>query len=424
MKLVITSIGFVALFLVWSGSSIAATYYVKKTGSDSYSCTQILSESTPASTINKALNCVGTGAGAGAGHIVQVHTGTYSEAINNNMPGGASWSAPFTLMAKPGETVLIRPGSGSFVIDLARSSTKYVVIKGLILDGTGITSQVIKWRFSSSTGIASFVRIEGNEIRNANPSSGLLLNEATTGNEIIGNWIHHNGGPTTSQSHGIYNTAPNTLVKGNIIEDNYCKNVTFQHASGTVTTSNGIIQDNIIRRAGKLVRNGESCGTKANINLGEGNDILVFNNVISDGSGAGIAVQSQTNRTKLFNNTIYDNAQEAISIIYPSSQNLEIKNNIFWGNGSNSVNNKAGISFSQSNNLTSDPKFANVTSGDFRLQSGSPAIDKGVAIGAVTTDFDGVKRPQGLGYDIGAFEFRGTTVETPATPSNLQVTAY
>ena len=37
--------------------------------------------------------------------------------------------------------------------------------------------------------------------------------------------------------------------------------------------------------------------------------------------------------------------------------------------------------------------------------AGSPAIDNGSSIGAPTVDFDGHSRPQGAGYDIGAFVY-------------------
>jgi hypothetical protein len=44
--------------------------------------------------------------------------------------------------------------------------------------------------------------------------------------------------------------------------------------------------------------------------------------------------------------------------------------------------------------------------GVYRLKAKSPAIDAGTTTGAPRTDFDGVRRPQGRGIDIGAFEWR------------------
>ncbi|MEK7147067.1 MAG: choice-of-anchor Q domain-containing protein, partial [Patescibacteria group bacterium] len=61
---------------------------------------------------------------------------------------------------------------------------------------------------------------------------------------------------------------------------------------------------------------------------------------------------------------------------------------------------------------------------DFHLQSSSPAIDKGVYLALVIKDFDGTIRPQGFGYDIGAYEYTsGTTSDTtpPAAPTGIRV---
>jgi hypothetical protein len=44
--------------------------------------------------------------------------------------------------------------------------------------------------------------------------------------------------------------------------------------------------------------------------------------------------------------------------------------------------------------------------GDYHLQSGSPAIDRGTSFGALSTDLDGNERPVGVGYDIGSFEYQ------------------
>jgi hypothetical protein len=54
--------------------------------------------------------------------------------------------------------------------------------------------------------------------------------------------------------------------------------------------------------------------------------------------------------------------------------------------------------------VTRDPLFVSPATGDFRLSSGSPAIDVGTTRGAPDHDLDGYLRPQGAGVDIGAYE--------------------
>jgi hypothetical protein len=52
-------------------------------------------------------------------------------------------------------------------------------------------------------------------------------------------------------------------------------------------------------------------------------------------------------------------------------------------------------------------------SGDYRLNSTSPAIDAGSGDGAPSIDRDGITRPQGSGWDLGCYEYSdATSVET------------
>jgi hypothetical protein len=58
-----------------------------------------------------------------------------------------------------------------------------------------------------------------------------------------------------------------------------------------------------------------------------------------------------------------------------------------------------------SSNLALGPEaFIDAAGHDYELAPGSPAIDAGVALSEVTVDRLGVGRPQGRGYDVGAYE--------------------
>lgn len=53
-------------------------------------------------------------------------------------------------------------------------------------------------------------------------------------------------------------------------------------------------------------------------------------------------------------------------------------------------------------NIAADPLF--VGNGDYRLQAYSPCIDTGTSVGAPDIDIEGIPRPQGCGYDMGAYD--------------------
>ena len=148
---------------------------------------------------------------------------------------------------------------------------------------------------------------------------------------------------------------------------------------------------------------------------------VVSNNVIY-GNGDASVLTTSASGVMFYNNTVsgkmYLNSETGVSF-YP--QHWTVKNNIFTGTSGAawSAANSSSITSSVFTNnlywkvtsnsgeaaLSADPKF--VSSTDFHLQSGSAAIDSGFNLGSVVpTDFDGIVRSQGAGYDIGAFEFK------------------
>jgi hypothetical protein len=66
-----------------------------------------------------------------------------------------------------------------------------------------------------------------------------------------------------------------------------------------------------------------------------------------------------------------------------------------------------------------NPLFAAPAADDYHIQADSPAIDAGMNVG-VTTDLEGTHRPQGSGYDIGAYEFT-PALELWGVPANQTI---
>jgi pectate lyase len=112
---------------------------------------------------------------------------------------------------------------------------------------------------------------------------------------------------------------------------------------------------------------------------------------------------------------------------------LTAENNIYYG--SSTYNYQTGVpsasygvypDFEGVGSFNSNPQFVDAVNGDFSLQSTSPAIDAGTSSvsSVVTKDFLGISRPQGSGYDIGAYEYAENTpvdILAPASPGGLSV---
>src|SRR5208283_2532222 len=92
-------------------------------------------------------------------------------------------------------------------------------------------------------------------------------------------------------------------------------------------------------------------------------------------------------------------------------------NNIFYGGGRPPLNSNIKDS------IAVDPKLTSLSlaNPNFHLQPGSPAINAGVPVTGLATDFDGVPRPEGSAFDIGAYQYvsQGPTMTLSASPASL-----
>jgi hypothetical protein len=128
--------------------------------------------------------------------------------------------------------------------------------------------------------------------------------------------------------------------------------------------------------------------------------------------------------------------------IFCDNASASVINTIIWGNTANGMPNtiylknsgSVSVSYSDieggwagSGNIDSDPQFVMPSywddagtvedvfddvwmPGDFHLQATSPCIDTGTANNAPGNDIEGTLRPQGAGYEMGAYEYAPATL--------------
>jgi hypothetical protein len=131
--------------------------------------------------------------------------------------------------------------------------------------------------------------------------------------------------------------------------------------------------------------------------------------------GQGIIVYRGPNH-KLYNNTIYKATGEGILVVTGS---VSVINNLLVGNNggraqtsfsgtvtstNNAYSNTFGSSCTNCVSGLSAATFADAAGNNLHLVSGSAAIDRGTSEATFSNDKDGAGRPQGAGWDIGAYE--------------------
>lgn len=325
-------------------------------------------------------------------------------------------------VAGPGDTVIVGPGvytGASRLVSLNKGGTAGAWItfrsepKGAaILDG-GDGKSLEAWYFGRGVG---YVRVEGFEIRNFGEHGFDSYGGGVHDLMIVGNHVHHIGRNCTDTSNGRTGAS---LGAGT-------RRVTFD---GNVWHDIGRLAPG---ERGCLPRTKNYQNHDHGIYVADADEITIMNNVFH-AFARGWAVHRYSSRGSLshglaiLNNTfVGQNPYRPGQIILATpTVGVRIENNIFHGPktgaiyfenlrlngaavrnnlthaGSIKVGRPKGVSFSR-NWENTDPRL--VGENDLRLRSDSPAIDVGLTLREVTHDADGLPRPQGNGYDLGAYE--------------------
>jgi hypothetical protein len=395
-------------------------------------------------------------------------TSYYVDSVNgNDANSGTSTDRPWRTLAPvrsrafaPGDRIHLRRGSswsGGLVI--SRSGTQGNPIT-FTTYGTGNRPVITNpggWANVEITG--NWIVLEGLLIRNT-PEAGVAIRgernvvrdievtDAGSGVTIRGRYnlvtqsYFHNlkmvkntpGGDDDYGAVGVWLHAGDNEISYNRMINLRAPSYDYGHDGGGVelygsNVSNNNIHHNYIENADGVIEIGGRSGSAAN-------NIVAYN-VLVNNHGRVLTVHlsgtygATVTNFRFENNTVVESNANNLGLFWfsanPSSSAINMRNNIFYKNGG-TISNRDGYAHTHNlyyltggaslggislgaNEQIADPRFVSLSGRDFRLQSGSPAIDRGVNLNH-TRDYNNAVVPQGSAPDLGAFEFSAAAVPT------------
>jgi hypothetical protein len=316
---------------------------------------------------------------AAPGVTIYLRGGTYrtgatfgTSADTWNISRSGSPTAQITILAYPGEKPIIKGH--------VRISGSYQRIAGLIFEG-GLSRDPGSANERREVQVAikdcHHIIFEENEVRNNDYHAGIYLS-GVNNIEVVRSYIHDNGrfsltqdpvsgSSTYNVDHGLYWGSTNG--GGNVIS-----NSVFEHNRGY-----GI----------QLYPSASDIEVRQNTMVGNGN--------------SGLVISSGSDRIKVTNNVSAYNERNKQIRVQSGSSNL-VTTNLVWSVSSNLAGIENTVASKVSGTIVADPRFVDRLNHNYHLQGNSPAIGAGRSLSSVVNDYDGVRRPAGHGYDLGAFQ--------------------
>lgn len=354
-------------------------------------------------------------------------------------PAGTSGTGPITVMGYPGEDVFINNvytpgtyGAGIRSADSARQAIgcgAWMTFANLRVE-SGREEGVFNTEKGDANPSGSHWRVVNNEMTSStavnNPDAkGAGVSGGGAGNYWVGNYVHDiydkADGVTDLENHGFYVQGDGPYeIAYNQIENIYGGNgINVYNPYGTSSYVN--FHDNVIKGVAKH---------GLNIVNGAASGMTFYNNVVYDTDYYCLRLSSLNfSGAKIYNNTFYNcdikgggyngaivNDWQPLTssmvtlynnIVYPYSNRRYVSGTFGAGMFSNNLyyNGTDGLPANEPGQIVGNPSFVSLGT-NLKLSAGSPAIDAGSSAvsSVVATDILNTSRPQGAGYDIGAYE--------------------
>jgi hypothetical protein len=370
----LSSTGATSITITLTGSSVPTTIYVSTSGNDGSGNG---SGSSPYLTLSKAISVIQSSCGAST---VYVAAGTYNDinvsiiTDNVTIEGDAN-----------GNTIFEGNNYQNRFLTIEGSN---ITIKNLKIQKYGLSYS--NCNISGTCGGGAMVIGDGStSISNVILEKVIFYDNFNDGSSGDGGALHIQ-----------YDV--NTTI-------NKCKFIQNYTGAPSTTSSNTYNNGGAVYVEGEVIFN--NCEFYRNISKGYGSAVYVdgllaeadfYHSTISNNNSRGNygAVTVSGGFLSLYNSIAYNNLFSSNSLgndFYESSGLLISSYSCYRDD----YNNRSNIS----NSLTSDPLFTDEANNDFSLQSTSPVIDAGISSYSLADDITGLSRPQGSGYDMGAYEF-------------------
>ena len=312
---------------------------------------------------------------------------------------------------------------------------------------------------------------------NSGNSAGAILNEpTTTGTLTVNNCTFSGNTANSARAGAIANYGSDMTITNCTFSGNTANNggaIYFPDTPAPSNTANNVITNCVFSNntssqdGGAIIGDANATVTGCVFNqnsasrygtfafYGDNGFSHVFTNCLFTGNTAnyGAAICINGNKTLLGGLTVMNCTFAGNTLltgglggaIYTRRTSLAsgaifaVTNCILWGNAGNEIDRPSGttyplptVSYSDidqtgyagtiSNSIDQDPQFVNPATGNYDIKGTSPCINTGTSVGAPANDIAGTTRPQGAGYDMGAYEYSlalDTTAITLASFSAL-----
>ncbi len=426
---------FSLVIFFWFNSSAQNKYYVSENGNDNNNG---LTPQTAFATLQHAADLVSSG------DSVLVLNGNY---VGFDIRTNGSQSLPTVFKAIENNVVIDQRNSvtpdginienisrividGFEVMDQPRAGIRIVLSDFVIIRNNYCHNN---YRWGIFTGFTDDITIENNSCSFSEDEHGIYLSNSSDRAIIRNNHSYNNNGCGIHMngdiSMGGDGIISNAVVEGNIIHDN-------GYGGGSAINMDGVQNSEIFNN---LIYNNHATGIAMyQIDGGDASkNNKVYNNTIiqpTDGRWCIISVDGSTGNT-LYNNILINHhsfrgsiSLDAASMIgFTSNYNILVNRlSDDDGNSNMTLSQWQGMGY-DTNSMIADPEdqiFVDYPNNNFHLIQNAQSVNAGtdLVLQTVFEDLDNISRPQGLGFDIGCYEFtNATSVEEENLPEALKL---